>query len=82
MQKLILILLLLGLAGLIWEFRGTTFYSATIPSGKQLLMSSTILSFRIALAVRNLLFPDVPLAQPICLGSGCYNPQCVIFLRD
>jgi hypothetical protein len=34
MKKLVLFVLLLGLAGLIWEFRGLTFYSATIPSGK------------------------------------------------
>jgi len=33
-KELILILVLLGLVGLIWEFRGTTFYSATVPSGK------------------------------------------------
>jgi hypothetical protein len=34
MKRLTLILVLLGLVGLIWEFRGTTFYSATIQSGK------------------------------------------------
>ncbi len=33
-KKLILILVLLGLVGLIWEFRGTTFWTATIQSGK------------------------------------------------
>jgi hypothetical protein len=34
MKKLILILVLLGLVGLIWEFRGTTLWTATIMDKK------------------------------------------------
>lgn len=34
MKKLILILVILGVAGLVWEFRGITFWTATVQSEK------------------------------------------------